>query len=90
MRLTDFLRLAPILLLIAFIPRPAHAYLDPSTGGMLVSALISIVVTSGLAIQAYWYKLVGLFRREATTGPASHDEPGAGSDPTDPERERAL
>lgn len=42
---------------------PAHAYLDPGTGAMLISAIVGLFATIGLAIKTYWYKLVRLFRR---------------------------
>jgi len=39
----------------------AYAYLDPSTGGMLISAIVGIFATLGLVIKSYWYKLKSLF-----------------------------
>lgn len=57
--LTSWIALSILLLT----PRPAHAYLDPSTGSMLLSALISIGVTTLLGLQAYGYRLLGLLRR---------------------------
>ena len=41
----------------------AQAYLDPSTGSMLLSALIGMFATLGLVIKTYWYKLKSLFRK---------------------------
>jgi|TARA_B100000902_G_C27016431_1_gene767427 hypothetical protein len=42
----------------------AHAYLDPSTGGMLISAIIGMFATLGLVIKSYWYKLKSFFRKK--------------------------
>tara|TARA_B100001173_G_scaffold286719_1_gene274588 strand:+ start:210 stop:404 length:195 start_codon:yes stop_codon:yes gene_type:complete len=39
----------------------SHAYLDPSTGGMLISAIVGMFATLGLVIKSYWYKLKSLF-----------------------------
>ncbi|MBM24058.1 MAG: hypothetical protein CMD78_07325 [Gammaproteobacteria bacterium] len=39
------------------------AYLDPSTGSMLLSALIGMFATLGLIVKTYWYKLKSLFRK---------------------------
>ena len=39
----------------------AYAYLDPNTGGMLISAIIGMFATLGLVIKSYWYKLKSLF-----------------------------
>jgi len=42
------------------ITSPAHAYLDPGTGSMLLSAIIGVVAAVGLALKLFWYRLVGL------------------------------
>jgi hypothetical protein len=39
----------------------AFAYLDPSTGSMILSAIVGIFATLGLALKTYWYKLKSLF-----------------------------
>ena len=39
----------------------AFAYLDPSTGSMILSAIVGILATVGLAVKTYWYKLKSLF-----------------------------
>lgn len=44
------------------ITSPAHAYLDPGTGSMLVSAVIGVAAAVGLALKLFWYRLVGLLR----------------------------
>jgi hypothetical protein len=41
----------------------AHAYLDPSTGSMLVSAVIGVLATAGLVLKTFWYRIRALFRR---------------------------
>ena len=42
---------------------PARAYLDPSTGGMIVSALVGLLASLGLALKTYWYRVRALLRR---------------------------
>ena len=42
---------------------PARAYLDPSTGGMLVSALVGLLASLGLALKTYWYRVRAFLRR---------------------------
>ena len=44
------------------ITSPAHAYLDPGTGSMLLSAIIGVAAAVGLALKLFWYRLVGLLR----------------------------
>jgi hypothetical protein len=58
------LALRVVVLLLAFvsIAPPAHAYLDPGTGSMLVSAIIGVAAAVGLALKMFWYRVVGLFR----------------------------
>jgi hypothetical protein len=41
----------------------AFAYLDPSTGSMILSAIVGLFATLALALKTYWYKLKALFRR---------------------------
>ena len=48
--------------LLGFAPT-AFAYLDPSTGGMILSAILGIFATVGLALKTYWYKLKSFFRK---------------------------
>lgn len=56
---------------------PAHAYLDPSTGSMIVSAIIGIFASIALAVKTYWYKLKSLFRgRERSRPEAAEDRSG--------------
>jgi hypothetical protein len=52
--------------LSAFAPA-AHAYLDPSTGSMILSAVIGVLATAGLVIKNYWYKLKSFFRGGKST-----------------------
>ena len=39
----------------------AFAYLDPSTGSMVVSAIVGIFASIALAVKTYWYKIKGWF-----------------------------
>ncbi|MCE7903029.1 MAG: hypothetical protein DYH20_10360 [Gammaproteobacteria bacterium PRO9] len=79
----------------------AHAYLDPSTGSMILSAIVGIFATLGLAIKTYWYKLKNLLKgsraaeakAEAQVEPKidsridSRVDPGAGRQAAGHERE---
>ena len=44
---------------------PAFAYLDPSTGSMVVSAIVGIFASIALAVKTYWYKIKGFFKRDS-------------------------
>ena len=50
---------------ILLLSSPAvFAYLDPSTGSMVVSAIVGILASVALALKTYWYKIKGLFKRD--------------------------
>ena len=54
---------------------PAFAYLDPSTGSMVVSAIVGIFASIALALKTYWYRLKNLFKGKSR----NTDESGAGN-----------
>jgi hypothetical protein len=65
-RLSVFL-IAVFSALAGFAPE-AHAYLDPSTGSMILSAIVGLFATAGLALKTYWYKLRRLLIRRPEAG----------------------
>jgi hypothetical protein len=79
---STFRRDASVALMVAmvgFVP-PAFAYLDPSTGGMIISAILGLLATIGLALKTYWYKVKNLFggsKVNATTVETDQDKPEA-------------
>lgn len=50
---------------LAMLAQPAWAYLDPGTGSMIISAIVGLFATVGLAVKTYWYKIKAFFRRDA-------------------------
>ena len=54
---------AIVLALLLTLAPPAEAYLDPSTGSLILSAIVGLLATIGLAVKTWWYKLKSLFRR---------------------------
>lgn len=58
-------RRIPILLTAALLlaSPSAFAYLDPSTGSMVVSAIVGIFASIALAVKTYWYKIKGWFSK---------------------------
>ena len=51
----------------------ALAYLDPSTGSMVVSAIVGIFASIALAVKTYWYKIKGWFRKDSKQEPDPQD-----------------
>lgn len=63
----------------------AFAYLDPSTGSMILSAIVGMFATVGLAVKTYWYKLKSLLGRNRlvsadTNFTEANDEAGNNTD----------
>ncbi len=58
MKVKSCICLLPVLFL--FSP-PAHAYLDPSTGSMIITAIVGLFASIALAIKTYWYRLKAFF-----------------------------
>ena len=39
----------------------AYAYIDPGTGGFLMSLIVGFFVTAGVFIKSFWYKIKSFF-----------------------------
>jgi len=44
------------------VSRDVYAYLDPSTGSMVISVIVGIFASVVLAVKTYWYKIKNRFR----------------------------
>jgi DUF1365 family protein len=42
---------------LSLLVSPAHAYLDPGTGTVLLNAIIAGLVGAGVTVKIYWEKL---------------------------------
>jgi hypothetical protein len=38
-----------------------HPYLDPGSGSFLIQLLIAVILGAGVALRAYWGKILGWF-----------------------------
>lgn len=54
---------AAFVVVLSLLSSNAFAYLDPSTGSMVVTAMVGLVASIALALKTYWYKLKRLLRR---------------------------
>ncbi len=59
---------------LLFAAQPAHAYLDPGTGSIILQGLIAAVAAVAVTGKLYWEKLKGFFSRKETPGEQSEDE----------------
>jgi hypothetical protein len=57
------IRALALILLLTLAPS-AEAYLDPSTGSLILSALVGLFATIGLAVKSGWYRFKSLIRRD--------------------------
>jgi hypothetical protein len=53
-----------IFVFLMMMPVSALAYLDPTTGSMLISAIVGLFASLVLAIKTYWYRIKGFLRRK--------------------------
>ncbi len=73
MRLIHLVFLA---MLLAASPE-ANAYLDPSTGSMIISAIVGLLASIALAVKTYWYRIRSFFRRGEGPADTKPEDPGA-------------
>jgi hypothetical protein len=59
----------------------AEAYLDPSTGSLILSAIVGLLATLGLTFKTWWYRFKALFRRNAPGANAGSGPAGNGAEP---------
>lgn len=50
-----------VVLLLLLAPRPSHAYLDPTSGSILLQVLLGGIAGAALALKLFWHKILALF-----------------------------
>jgi hypothetical protein len=73
-----------VALSLGMLAQPAWAYLDPGTGSMIISAIVGLFATVGLALKTYWYKIKAFMRKDSADLSVSDEAPDAA--PVDSER----
>jgi hypothetical protein len=63
--------LIPVIMMM--MPVSAMAYLDPTTGSMLISALVGLFASLVLAIKTYWYRIKAFFNRRFVKSDADNE-----------------
>lgn len=56
---------AIVLLLTLLCAVPAHAYLDPGTGSMILQVILGGVAAATVAMKLYWQRIKGFFVRSS-------------------------
>lgn len=52
------------MIILLLMPMSALAYLDPTTGSMLISAIVGLFASLVLAVKTYWYRIKSFFKRK--------------------------
>ena len=68
---------AAVAVVLSLFSSNVFAYLDPSTGSMVVTAIVGIFASIALALKTYWYKFKNLFRRSRKPGTGGQKDPPA-------------
>lgn len=53
--------LLSIAVVLASVTLPAHAYLDPASGSMLLQMIVGGVAGAALAVKLFWHRILGFF-----------------------------
>ena len=65
---------------LALMPVSAFAYLDPTTGSMVISAIVGLFASLVLAIKTYWYRIKAFFKgKPAQVDTGSDNDSGDGA-----------
>ncbi len=67
---------ALMLLLMVLTTSPAHAYLDPASGSMILQVIVAALAGVAITLKAFWHRIRGLFRgRRSGEGAQVEDKP---------------
>ena len=72
------LKLAVLCLgVLLFLTRPAHAYLDPGSGSMVLQLLLGGVAAVGVVVKLFWHRILNIFgiRKEESSNSESPNGP---------------
>ena len=58
--------------MIACLPSPAAAYLDPGAGSMFIQGLVATLAAAGYAVRLHWARIQAWFRR-SNDAPVTHE-----------------
>ena len=59
-----------VMVAVLDIDQPAHAYLDPGTGSIILQLLLGGVAGFAMVAKLYWHRLTSVFRRKGNDGDA--------------------
>lgn len=57
----QFFSILFVLMTVLFSVRPAHAYLDPGTGSMILQGVLAAIAAAAVVTKLYWYRISRFF-----------------------------
>ncbi len=54
-------------------PTAAHAYLDPTSGSILLQLVLGGIAGAAVAVKLFWHRIVGLFSRDRSSSDGTED-----------------
>ena len=63
------MKASTIFLLAVLFSGPAHAYLDPGTGSIILQAIVGTIAGGLVVIKLYWYRIKNLFKKQIPEEP---------------------
>ena len=67
--------IAGLIAVLLLTPVSAFAYLDPTTGSMLISAIVGLFASLVLAIKTYWYRIKSFFKGKPAETESEDESP---------------
>ncbi len=74
---SGWLRYLVILLVVGPIALPAHAYLDPASGSLILQLVVGGIAGAAVLIRLYWHKLLGALGLESADDEVAPDDTNA-------------
>ncbi len=60
-RLVNLVFILPVVALLVLVPETAHAYVDPGSGSVLVTAILGLFAAVGYTVRKQFYRIRRLF-----------------------------
>ena len=73
--MSNFDRLILVAALFAVLTGPAHAYIDPGSGSMIVQGVIAAIAALGITAKLWWHRLLvllGIRKRKTRDRDGTH------------------
>ena len=63
------MKFSTFFLFAMFVSDPAHAYLDPGTGSIILQAIVGTIAGGLVLIKLYWYRIKNFFKNRTPEEP---------------------